>query len=103
MPTMFSFFRKNDRFTLKHLQQIYSQLQQLTFATKQQRTQAVEMIKQISELMVFADKHADALFDFFCEKNMMALFWEILQADCGTEVRVQIIQTVSILLQNVRN
>ena len=40
---------------------------------------------------------------FFCEKNMMALFWEILQADCGTEVRVQIIQTVSILLQNVRN
>ena len=43
--------------------QIYSQLQQLTFATKQQRTQAVEMIKQISELMVFADKHADALFE----------------------------------------
>lgn len=33
---------------------------------------------------------------------MMALFWEILQADCGSEVRVQIIQTVSILLQNVR-
>ena len=39
---------------------------------------------------------------YFCEKNMMALFWEILQADCGSEVRVQIIQTVSILLQNVR-
>jgi len=108
------------------IRHLYEQLQHLTFATKSQRTQAVEMIKQISVLMVYADKHADALFEcvagawmllspcshsvishicarsYFCEKNMMALFWEILQADCGSEVRVQIIQTVSIMLQNVR-
>lgn len=40
---------------------------------------------------------------YFCEKNMMGLFHDILERDCGPEVRIQIIQTVSILLQNIRN
>jgi len=72
----------------------------------------VDTLKQISELMVFGDKHnAERFFEVFCERNMLRTFVELFQearnggvgGDADGEVRVQVLQTVSILLMNIAN
>jgi protein CLEC16A len=40
---------------------------------------------------------------FFCEKNVMALLVKIVKQKCAPAVHTQVIQTISILVQNVRN
>jgi hypothetical protein len=71
----------------------------------------VETLKQISELMVYGDKNnAERFFEVFCERNMLRTFVDLFQEGGGAhgnprhdEVRVQVLQTVSILLMNIAN
>ena len=65
----------------------------------------VDTIKQISELMVYGDKHAEAgFFEFFCEKGLLRTLVEIFRdSSYGSGVRVQIIQSMSILLMNIQS
>lgn len=62
----------------------------------------VDIIKQISELMVYGDKHSESFFDFFAEKSMMKLLVELYKTRSDA-VRIQIIQTLSIFFMNIRN
>ncbi len=53
---------------------------------------------------MYGDQHSEGLFEFFCEKNMLALFTRFLsQKWCGPAVKQQIVQTISILAQNISN
>jgi len=72
----------------------------------------VDTLKQISELMVYGDKNnAERFFEVFCERNMLRTFVDLFQEGGGgalsnprhDEVRVQVLQTVSILLMNIAN
>ena len=45
-----------------------------------------------------------AFFDYFCEKNMLALLVDMARAPgCSPPVQTQVVQTIAILVQNVRN
>lgn len=49
--------------------------------------------------MVYGDKHNDRFFEYFCERTMMRTMEKILRnKDFGVDVRVQVMQTVMILL-----
>jgi len=57
-------------------------------------------------MVVYGDNKSELLFDFFCEKNMLALFLEIMWVEgpgCPSAVHVQILQTLSILINCVKN
>lgn len=58
-------------------------------------------------MVVYGDNKSELLFDFFCEKNMLSLFLEIMWAEgkgtCPSIVHVQILQTLSILINCVKN
>jgi hypothetical protein len=53
--------------------------------------------------MVFGDKHSESFFEFFCSKNFLALFLTFCRQPEFTPVKVQVIQTVAILVQNISN
>lgn len=40
---------------------------------------------------------------FFLEKNMLSFFLKILKQKCGSYVCVQLLQTLNILFENIRN
>lgn len=40
---------------------------------------------------------------FFLEKNMQSFFLKVLTQDCGRYVCVQLLQTLNILFENIRN
>ncbi|CAK0837384.1 unnamed protein product, partial [Prorocentrum cordatum] len=63
----------------------------------------VELIRQATEALVWGERHDVWLFDIFCERQALAAFVGALSAS-GTDpaVRVQLLQTLSILVQNAR-
>ena len=64
----------------------------------------VENIRSVAEILVYGDQHTEQLFDYFCEKNILALFIGILEeTHCSNAIKIQIIQTVSIIAQNIRS
>ena len=56
-------------------------------------------------MVVYGDSKSELLFDFFCEKNMLSLFLDIMrvQTGCPSVVHIQILQTLSILINCVKN
>lgn len=43
------------------------------------------------------------IFSFFLEKNMLSFFLRIMKQKCGSYVCVQLLQTLNILFENIRN
>lgn len=54
-------------------------------------------------LSSFLLQHNPSFFDYFAEKNILSNFVRILSQKCDNRVKVQIIQTLSILVQNLSN
>lgn len=97
-------FEGDDRFTLAHLRHIYERMVANKLVTQKNLKEMVEMIRVIAEMIVYGDANSELLFDFFCEKNMLALFLEILWGkNSPSPVHIQILQTLGILCQSVKN
>lgn len=65
----------------------------------------VEVLRVIAEMVVYGDSKSELLFDFFCEKNMLSLFLDIMRVEngCPSIIHIQILQTLSILINCVKN
>ena len=69
-----------------------------------QEAKVIVTLKTIAELMCYGDRHNEAFMDFFCEKAIPALVVGILRnCGCTSAVQIQILQTWSILFQNVKS
>ena len=95
----------NPRFSLPHLRELHSQLQRNRKVNAGNEDAVVESLREIAEMVVYGDNKSEMLFDFFCEKNMLSLFLEIMwqEGGCPNTVLLQILQTLSILVNCVRN
>jgi len=63
----------------------------------------VESVRQITEALVWGERHDGALFDLFCEHHMLASFVTALHARATPCVlKVQLLQSLQILAQNAR-
>lgn len=64
----------------------------------------VENLRELVEVIVWGDKHDESVFFVLLEQSVMLLFEEmVLGKHCPSEVKVQVIQCVTILLQNLTN
>lgn len=81
-----------ERFSLKHLRKIYQQLLDNKNVTKDNELLVVEILRILAEMVVYGDNKSELLFDFFCEKNMLSLFLEIMWTEigCPNKVHVQV-------------
>jgi hypothetical protein len=71
----------------------------------------VEILRRMGEVVVYGEQNTTPtqLFDYFCEKNMLALLVDVFLgqgegAGCARsiKVKVQTLQTVGILVGNVK-
>ena len=53
--------------------------------------------------LVFYISHCFLSFSFFLERNMLSFFLKIMNQKCGSYVCVQLLQTLNILFENIRN
>uniref|UniRef100_A0A0D9W399 FPL domain-containing protein n=1 Tax=Leersia perrieri TaxID=77586 RepID=A0A0D9W399_9ORYZ len=63
----------------------------------------VEALRSIAELMIYGDQHDPAYFEFFMEKQIMGEFARILRISKLSRVSLQLLQTMSIMIQNLKN
>ena len=93
-----------ERFTVQNLRLLHDRILENKVVTKENLDMMVESLRMISEMVVYGDKKSEILFDCFCERNMLPDFMLIMQSSRGfAQVQIQILQTLSILCQCVRN
>ncbi|CBZ55263.1 hypothetical protein NCLIV_056870 [Neospora caninum Liverpool] len=93
---------KHDFYTEGHLQDLFDSLHAFETIDDRNRDAAVEILRQIAELLAWGERHKnEAFFDIFCEQNILSYFVDIVsQPRVANAVKVQLLQTLSILVQN---
>lgn len=101
---MLAFFRQpRKRFSLENLKYQYGVLKSNDQVHAENKELVVETLRCIAELMIWGDQHNDQFFFFFCEKAVLVVFLRILENQCEGSVVVQLLQTLSMMIQNFQN
>lgn len=97
--------RPKNRLSLDHLKYLYTILEKNTTVSENNRGLLVESLRCIAEILIWGDQHDSLVFDFFLEKNMLSFFLHIMRQKSGgsSYVCVQLLQTLNILFENIRN
>ncbi len=89
--------------TLLSYRSLYSKLEKSKPDIPSQHDSIIDMLKQVSELMIFGDKTNDRFFEYFCEKGFLALFNRVMRETREAKVQKQVLQSIMILMQNISN
>lgn len=89
--------------SLEHLRYLYAVLSKNQTVQESNRSLLVETLRSIAEILIWGDQNDSSVFDFFLEKNMLSFFLKIMKQKCGSYVCVQLLQTLNILFENIRN
>lgn len=89
--------------SLEHLKYLYHVLSKNQTVSENNRGLLVETLRSIAEILIWGDQNDSSVFDFFLEKNMLSFFLRIMKQKCGSYVCVQLLQTLNILFENIRN
>ncbi|KAK9820557.1 hypothetical protein WJX72_011634 [[Myrmecia] bisecta] len=103
--TLLGYSAPRERFSLEELQYLRDVLVRNPVVTDANRETVVETLRSIAELMIWGDQHEPRFFDYFLEKNVLSHFHQILEqrANRRGDVAKQVLQTLSILIQNIRS
>ncbi|KAL6560166.1 hypothetical protein OROHE_006404 [Orobanche hederae] len=63
----------------------------------------IEALRSVAELITYGDQHDAAYFEFFMEKQVMGEFVRILKISRTLMVSLQLLQTMSIMIQNLKS
>lgn len=97
------FWKPKNPHSLEHLKYLYNVLSKNQTVSENNRGLLVETLRSIAEILIWGDQNDSSVFDFFLEKNMLSFFLRIMKQKCGSYVCVQLLQTLNILFENIRN
>eukprot|EP01135_Chromosphaera_perkinsii_P005824 Nk52_evm13s367 gene=Nk52_evmTU13s367 len=114
-------FKPKNKYSLEHLKYLHQLLvRNVTIGTAQSgnvnsnlesqfyqndhnKELLVETLRSIAEILIWGDQNDNRVFDVFLENNMLFYFLKILNQNTGRYVKVQMLQTLSILFENISN
>ncbi|XP_062508801.1 protein CLEC16A-like isoform X2 [Corticium candelabrum] len=96
-------WKPKNPFSLDHLKYLHTVLGRNSVVTERNKSLLVESIRSVAEILIWGDQNDAKVFDFFLEKNMFRAFLKILQQRTNRYVPVQMLQTLNILFENIRN
>ena len=87
-----------------YIRKQYLRLQKLIKKSgKKVDKEITSILKEFAEILIHGEKVSDQFFDFFLEEKMLADIIGIILQERSNTTKVQVIQTISILVQNIRN
>ncbi|KAB2600042.1 hypothetical protein D8674_010313 [Pyrus ussuriensis x Pyrus communis] len=99
----FSFWKSRDRFSLDELRYLTDQLIKVQIVNEVNKDFVIEALRSIAELITYGDQHDSTFFEFFMEKQIMGELVRILKVSRTMTVSLQLLQTISIMIQNLKN
>ena len=95
--------RPAERFSVDYLRWLLGVMETNPDVTPSNVDRLVETIREISELVTWADRHNPAMTEFFMEKRMLERMLGYLDTarPIAKPVKVQILQTLGIFFQNI--
>ncbi|KAL5699620.1 hypothetical protein ACHQM5_030497 [Ranunculus cassubicifolius] len=100
---MWSFLRTRDRFSLDELRYLTEQLKRVQSVNEVNKDVVIESLRSIAEVVTYGDQNDPTFFDFFMEKQVMGEFVRILKISRTGSVALQLLQTMSIMIQNLKS
>jgi hypothetical protein len=93
------------KFTLEELRELYAVLIKNPVVTESNKALVVETIRTVAEFMIWGDQNEPRIFDYLLENNIMTYLHRILlqPSNRAGDVAKQVLQTLSIIIQNVRS
>ncbi|KAL2250916.1 UNVERIFIED_CONTAM: Protein TRANSPARENT TESTA 9 [Sesamum indicum] len=79
------------------------QLMKVQIVNEVNKDFVIEALRSIAELITYGDQHDNAYFEFFMEKQVMGEFVRILKTSRTLIISLQLLQTMSIMIQNLKN
>ncbi|CAO1405168.1 unnamed protein product [Diamesa serratosioi] len=96
--------KPKNKLSLESLKYLHGVLDKNQTASEQNRGLLVESLRCIAEILIWGDQNDGSVFDFFLEKNMLSYFLHIMRQKSGSGfVCVQLLQTLNILFENIKN
>eukprot|EP01027_Heterolobosea_sp_BB2_P007122 GEZU01010629.1.p1 GENE.GEZU01010629.1~~GEZU01010629.1.p1 ORF type:complete len:314 (-),score=95.40 GEZU01010629.1:49-990(-) len=92
-----------NKFSIERLQYHHSVLCKNEIIHDGNKDLIIETLRTIAELMIWGDQHNPRFFEFFLEKGILSFFLKILRQKTTKQVKMQLIQTLSIMIQNIQN
>ncbi|XP_047322573.1 protein TRANSPARENT TESTA 9-like isoform X2 [Impatiens glandulifera] len=99
----FSFWRSRERFSLDELRYLTDQLAKIQVINDVNKDFVIEALRSTAELITYGDQHNLAFFEYFMEKQVMGEFVRILKISKTITISLQLLQTISIMIQNLKN
>ncbi|CAI2383809.1 unnamed protein product [Moneuplotes crassus] len=95
---------ENPAFSPKNLRNLIDEIEEIVHQdlTSCQVEAAIENVRHLSEFLIYSKKKQLTYFEFFIEKKVLDTFSNIL-IKCNNDINIQLIQTMSILIQNIEN
>ncbi|XP_066348518.1 protein TRANSPARENT TESTA 9-like isoform X3 [Miscanthus floridulus] len=100
---MWLFWRTRNRFSLEELRYLTDHLQKVHVVNEANKDFVIEALRSIAELMIYGDQHDPSFFEYFMEKQIMGEFARVLRISKLSRVSLQLLQTMGIMIQNLRN
>ncbi|KAI6177071.1 FPL domain-containing protein [Aphelenchoides bicaudatus] len=89
--------------TVEYLKYLHGVLVKNEKITDTNKSLLVEALRSIAEIVIYGDQNDSSVFDFFLEKQMLIHFINIAKQKYGGNVNTQLLQTLNIMFENIRN
>ncbi|KAK9097780.1 hypothetical protein Syun_024825 [Stephania yunnanensis] len=97
------FKRGGDRFSLEELRYLTDLLKKIQVVNEVNKDYVIEALRSMAEIVTYGDQHDPTFFEFFMEKQLLGDFVRILKISKTVSVAIQLLQTMSIMIQNFRS
>lgn len=89
--------------SLEQLKALHNILIKNIELTSENQSLLVESLHLISEILIWGDQHDPRVFDYFLENHTLLFFLNILKQSSSPEISIQLLQTLNILCENIKN
>ncbi|KAI6188018.1 FPL domain-containing protein [Aphelenchoides besseyi] len=89
--------------SVEYLKYLHGVLTKNEKITENNKAIIIEAVRTMTEILIWGDQNDSSVFDFFLERQMLVHFTNIMKQKCGGYVNVQLLQTLNIMFENLRN
>ncbi|UJR15268.1 hypothetical protein I4U23_002222 [Adineta vaga] len=101
--TLFGATQPRNPHSIENLKYLYGVLHRNPTVSDVNRDLLIETLRSISEILIWGDQHDSSVFDYFLENGTLIYFLNYMRQKNGRYICVQILQTLNILFENIRN